>query len=99
MFKRILAIAALGVALAGNAFADQYDKPGFVTKIDDGRLWVFKDGSPALADMQKNGLPEKAAIRIGAGPDGLTIKGPDDATIQAYLDAGTTPAPAAASAP
>ena len=87
MIKRILAIAGLAVALAGNAFADQYDKPGFVTKVDDGRLWVFADPSPALADMQKNGLPEKAAMRIGSGPDGMTIKAADDATIQAYLDA------------
>lgn len=90
MFKRILAIAALAGALATSAFADQpYDKPGFVTKVDDGRLWVFKDGSPELADMQKNGFPEKAAMRIAAGPDGMTIKAPSDDTIQAYLDAKT----------
>jgi hypothetical protein len=87
MFKRILAIAVLAVAVAGNAFADQYDKPGFVTKVEDGRLWVFKDGSPDLADMQKNGLPEKAVVRIGAGPDGMTIKSSSDDVIQAYLDA------------
>ena len=85
MFKRILTIAALAATLTGNAFADQYDKSGFVTKVEDGRLWVFKADSPALADMQKNGLPEKAAIRIGAGPDGMTLKAPDDATLDAYL--------------
>jgi hypothetical protein len=90
MIKRTIAIAALALALAGNAFANQYDKPGFVTQVQDGRLWVFKDGSKDLADMQKNGLPEKAVMRIAAGPDGMTVKAPDDATIQAYLDAGAT---------
>jgi len=69
MIKPILAIATLAVALSGNAFAEQqYDKPGFFTIIEDGRLWVFKDPSPALADEQKNGLPEKAVIRIPAAP-------------------------------
>jgi hypothetical protein len=87
MFKRILAMAVLAGALVGNAFADQYDKPGFVTKVQDGRLWVFKDGSPELADMQKNGIPEKAVMRIAAGPEGMTIKASSDDVIQAYLDA------------
>ena len=98
MFKRIIAIAVLAVAVAGTAFADQYDKPGFVTKVEDGRLWVFKAGSPELADMQKNGLPEKAAIRIAAGPDGITIKATSDDVIQAYLDAKADAAPATAPA-
>lgn len=99
MFKRIIALAALaGVLVTGLAqAASQYDKPGFVTQVEDGRLWVFKDGSPELAAMQKDGLPEKAAIRIGAGPDGMTIKGPNDDTIQAYLSASST-APAAPAA-
>ena len=87
MIKQTLVTAALAVALMGSAFASQYDKQGFVTQLDDGRLWIFKDGSPELADMQKNGVPEKASIRIGAGPDGLTLEAPDDTTIQAYLDA------------
>ena len=88
MFKRALAGSALMLALMTAAHADSYDKPGFVTKIEDGRLWVFKAGSPALDDMQKNGLPEKAAVRIGAGPNGMTIKAPDDETLQSYLSAG-----------
>lgn len=88
MLKRTLAVAAiLASALSATAFADQYDKAGFVTKVQDGRLWVFKEGSKDLADMQKDGLPEKSEMRIGAGPDGMTIKAPSDAVIQAYLDA------------
>lgn len=91
MLKRIFAIATLAGTLAGTAFADQYDKPGFVTRQDDGRLWVFKSDSPALATLDKNGFPEKRALRIGAGPEGMTLVAPDDATIEAYLN-GTAPA-------
>lgn len=86
MFKQVIAASALVIAMISGAHAEQYDKPGFVTKVEDGRLWIFKDGSPELADMQKNGFPEKAAIRIGEGPDGMTIKAANDETLQEYLD-------------
>jgi len=62
-------------------------QPGFVTKFEDGRVWVFRIGSPELASFEKDGELAKHVIRPGAGPAGLTLKGPDSATIEAYLRA------------
>src|SRR5262249_24087182 len=62
-------------------------KPGFVTKYDDGRLWVFRQGSKDYDFLLKHGELEKHVIRIGAGPRGMTLKAPDAETIDAYLKA------------
>ena len=48
-------------------------KPGFVTKFDDGRLWVFRKGSKDLESFTKDGELAKQVIRPGAGPRGLTL--------------------------
>lgn len=61
-----------------------FAKPGFVTLVEDGRLWVFKSGSKELADYQSAGELAKHVVRPGAGPNGLTVKGPDGETIDAY---------------
>lgn len=50
--------------------------PGFTTHIEDGRLWVFKEG-------QKHS--EKHITLIGAGPMGMTVKAIDRQTANAYL--------------
>jgi hypothetical protein len=63
---------------------------GFVVKVVDGRLWVFRAGSPELADAERQGEPEKSVTRPGAGPEGLTLRGPDAETLEAYLRATTT---------
>ena len=90
------AIAALAltllsstVAVAGDAAAEgaQYAKPGYVTVIEKGRLWVFKDGSKELEDFRKHGEPTVSNMKIGAGPDGMTVKGPSMEVIDAYLAA------------
>ncbi|MCG8586636.1 MAG: hypothetical protein MI757_18190, partial [Pirellulales bacterium] len=60
---------------------------GFETFIDDGRVWVFKKGSPDLAEYKKNGEPAKMVIRPSAGPYKMTVKGSDKETINAYLRA------------
>jgi hypothetical protein len=62
-----------------------YDKPGFATRIQEGRLWVFKQGTKELAEFDKQGELAKHVIRPGAGPKGMTIKAPDAETILAYL--------------
>jgi uncharacterized protein (TIGR03000 family) len=62
-------------------------KPGFVTRYDDGRLWVFRKGSKELASFQKDGELAKHVIRPGAGPRGMTLKAPDRETMDAYLKA------------
>jgi hypothetical protein len=62
-------------------------KPGFVTFIDDGRLWVFVPGSEDLAEYEKAGEPAKSVTRVRAGPGGMTIRAPDGTIIDSYLAA------------
>lgn len=62
-------------------------KPGFFTKIDDGRIWVFKEGSDELKQFHEDGEPAKIAIRPAAGPRGMTVKGPDRETLLGYIAA------------
>jgi uncharacterized protein (TIGR03000 family) len=64
-----------------------YSKPGFVTFVKDGRLWVFRMGSKELQDYKKDGEPAKQVTRVGDGPEGMTLKGPDAETLDAYLKA------------
>lgn len=59
-------------------------REGFRTILADGRLWVFKSGTKDLADFQKHGELAKHLVRPSAGPLGLTLKGPDAETLDAY---------------
>lgn len=81
----LLAFAA--PAMAETAVAATYNKPGFVTKVENGRLWVFKEGSKELAEFEKNGEPTINVSRIGEGPEGMTIKAPSTEVIEAYTAA------------
>ncbi len=59
---------------------------GFATEVDDdGRLWVFRDGSPEHGEYVKDGELAKHVSRIGEGPGGMTVRAPDHETITAYL--------------
>ncbi|MCG8586710.1 MAG: hypothetical protein MI757_18565, partial [Pirellulales bacterium] len=71
------------------ATIDKYmnDKPGFVTAVVDGRLWIFRPGSEDLAEFKKNGEPAKSVTFPNAGRRGMTLKAPDRETILAYLAA------------
>ncbi|MHC4876447.1 MAG: hypothetical protein ACYTGL_08105 [Planctomycetota bacterium] len=60
-------------------------RPGFDTFIVDGRLWVLQPGSDAYAEFLKSGEPGKSVTRVGAGPNGMTIRSGDSETIDAYL--------------
>ena len=62
----------------------QYSRPGFLAVGVDGRIWVFRSGSEALANylnMQK--VPGDGAAAIGVLDK--TVKAPDSATVDAYL--------------
>lgn len=72
---------------AGHTQAVSYDRPGFVTHLDGGRLWVFRAGSKELEEFQAKGEPAKQVVRPGAGPGRITLKGPDAETLDAYLAA------------
>jgi hypothetical protein len=58
---------------------------GFMTFVKEGRIWVFRPGSPELVEYQESGEPGKCAIRPAAGPLGMTVKSADSETIDAYL--------------
>lgn len=60
-------------------------QPGFVTKVDDGRVWVFREGAPEWNDFQEQGELAKHVTRPGAGPGGMTLRAPDAETLDAYL--------------
>jgi hypothetical protein len=58
---------------------------GFATFLSDGRIWVFRHGSPGLEEYKASGEPGKCAVRPGAGPQGMTVKSSDTETIEEYL--------------
>jgi hypothetical protein len=80
-------VILLAAFMITNAAADAgpYAKPGFVTRMDDGRLWVFREGSKELSIVEGGGELAKHTTQIGAGPAGLTVKAPDNRTILEYL--------------
>lgn len=80
--KKVATLALLFAA--GFAHAAGYDKPGFVTKVENGRLWVFATGSKELADFEKHGEPTIAVSKIGEGPEGMTLRGPSVEVLDAY---------------
>ena len=67
--------------------AAAYAKPGFYTQLDDGSLWVFREGSKELEDFRTKGKPAKHTVRPGAGPEGMTLRGPDGETLDKYMSA------------
>jgi sugar lactone lactonase YvrE len=60
-------------------------RDGFHVVSQDGRLWVFREGSEAMKDFQEKGELAKHVIRPGAGPDGVTLKAPDTETLDAFM--------------
>ena len=60
-------------------------KPGFHVSLDkDGRLWIFEEGSEALANYKEKGKPARHVVRPGAGPFGTTIKAVEFSVLDAY---------------
>ena len=62
-------------------------RPGFVTRVQDNRVWVFAAGSKDWQDFLAHGEPAKSVTRIGVGPDGRTVKSSDAAVLDAWLAA------------
>lgn len=66
--------------------ASAFDKPGFVTAVVKGRLWVFAEGSETLAAYKASGkTPAVHTTRVKAGPEGMTIIAPEGETIVDYM--------------
>jgi hypothetical protein len=64
-----------------------FSKPGFRVFLEDGRLWVFEEGSEDLAKFIEHGEPAKIVVLPGKGPGGMTVKSVDRSVIDAYLAA------------
>ena len=92
MVPAVMLVVA-GALIAGCATAaeppaldlETYAKPGFVVLEDDGRLWVFREGSDDLTAFQESGEPAKQVVRPLAAPGGVTVKSTESATIDEYL--------------
>ena len=84
--KKIL-VAALMVMSSMAVASSQYDKAGFVTKIEKGRLWVFETGSKELTQFEEHGEPTISVSKIGEGPEGMTLRGPSTQVLDAYQQA------------
>ncbi len=60
-------------------------RPGFATRVVDGRIWVFAADSAEWTDFLAHGELAKSITRVGAGPNGATVKAPDTQTLEAWL--------------
>lgn len=78
---------AISLASCATTTGSSVSKPGFYTEVRDGRLWVFREGTKELEEFKKTGEPAHQVTRIGAGPNGVTIKSSDSAVIDEYLAA------------
>lgn len=78
-------LAALVIAVP--VVASEFDRPGYVTEVEEGRLWVFKAGSPELEQFKSHGEPAQQFTNIGAGPNGMTVKAANQQTLDDYLKA------------
>lgn len=84
--KKTALMSLLGLSLfACVAHASEFNLPGFVTEVEDGRLWVFKENSAELSEFKQHGEPAKQFTVIGAGPKGMTVKSADKETLDEYL--------------
>jgi hypothetical protein len=87
MKKLTLTAMLLSSLFASAAFASEFNKPGFVTEVEDGRLWVFRENSQELKDFKATGEPAKQFSDIGSGPNGMTVKSAEEQTLKDYLQA------------
>lgn len=90
MKKTLFGTIAGSLLLVGAATASEFDKAGFVTEIEDGRLWVFKVDSEELKQFHQYGEPAKQFTQIGAGPNGMTVKAANIDVLNEYLTAPAT---------
>lgn len=71
---------------AANGSSSPFDKPGFVTTVRDGRLWVFRsDSDEGKAFAADGSFPARHVVRPGVGPAGMTVRAPEFTDIQAYM--------------
>jgi len=57
----------------------------FIVRHVDGRLWVFRNGCAEFGQYVRDGELAKNVTRVGAGPNGMTLKAPDTGTLDLYV--------------
>lgn len=61
-------------------------RDGYIGRVQDGYLWVFREGSPELAEVDAGGELAKHVTKIQATPAGVrVIKAPDTETLNGWL--------------
>lgn len=86
MKKFIAAAFATTVVLGLSACANKFEKAGLHVTEEDGRIWVFKEGSENMKMFEEIGEPAKQYTSIGSGPDGKTVKAADLEVLNQYLE-------------
>ena len=56
----------------------------FIVRHVDGRLWVFRNGCAEFGQYVRDGELAKNVTRVGAGPNGMTLKAPDTQTLDLF---------------
>lgn len=74
-----------GQVIASSTTTETFDKPGFKTFVEDGRLWVFPVPSEDLSQFLTSGEPDKCVVQPGIGPMGMTVKSNDSSVIEQYI--------------
>lgn len=74
-----------GTVVSASPDRENYRRPGFVTWMKEGRLWVFLMTTPEAADFLRSGELAKSVTRPAAGPDRVSVRSADSETIDAYL--------------
>ena len=76
---------ANGTLVATSVDKNPLARRGFITVRREDRLWVFSATAPELGQFLTKGELATSVDRAKAGPDGITLVAPDNATIDAYL--------------
>ena len=63
-----------------------YGGDGFAVFLEDGRLWVLKEGSKGLQQFLSVGEPAKSVTLIGQGPNRMTLRSTDRETANAFKE-------------
>jgi hypothetical protein len=61
-----------------------YDRTGLITRVKDDRLWIFRDRTKDLAEFDRGLEPVKSATVVGEGPNGMSLRAPEQETIDSW---------------
>ena len=85
MIRKLLIATTLALVTLPAMADANFNKAGFETHVENGRLWVFKADSAELAAFKAQGEPAVFVSRIGDGPEGMTLRGNNNDVLEAYI--------------